>query len=252
MNKYLKFFLPGLLLMVIPVSCLMAQQLVSERAVIVMVNGNHISGRLYFNVGDSSFIIKPASAIMMTVPMNVIKSMTLNPGHLETVPAEGIHRIYNNTSLGLAIGKNNESVNGAGNITAETVFGIVFKPWLHAGLGIGYDQYDLSAVVPYFISVSGDLVSQSFTPFYYFEAGTSAAWPYKSNGYYYSQYANAEGKSMIQFGIGYRVYLNNAMNFGFSIGYRNQEVTYSTNYGIESVISNVTYRRVVFKMEIGF
>lgn len=220
----------------------------------MMINGNHITGQLYLNWKDSSFTIKPANEIMLSVPSNIIKSISFNYNQRENVRNSKIARFYNNTSFGLAIGKNTESVGGAGNVTAEMVNGLIFKPWLQVGLGIGYDQYDMSAVVPYFISFSGNLLNNSFTPFYFLEAGTSAAWTYKSSDpyYYYSPYTNADGKSMIHFGIGYRIYFEKELNFGFTIGYRIQNVVYGYNTVNDSAVSDITYRRIILNLCIGF
>jgi hypothetical protein len=247
-------FTTGLILLFFLVQPVLAQQLISERANIMMINGNHITGQLFYNRDDSSFTIRPANEIMLRLPSNIIKSINFNYNQREGVRNSKNARFYNNTTFGLAIGKNTESVGGAGNITAEMVNGLMFKPWLQIGLGIGYDQYDMSAVVPYFISISGNILNHSFTPYYFLEAGTSAAWAYKSSDpyYYYSPYSEADGKSMINFGIGYRIYIEKNLNFGFTIGYRIQKVVYGYDYGYESAVSDITYRRILLKLGIGF
>ena len=123
--------------------------------------------------------------------------------------------------------------------------------------------YDQATVIPYFISLSGDLADSWITPFYFIEAGTSSAWGYNDpvsyvyspySSYYplYNYYTDVKGNGIFNLGLGYRLYLEKGINFGFSLSYKIQNVAYYNDYTEGSSKTDVMYRRINFKFGFGF
>lgn len=233
-----------------------AQKPAAEQADITLINGNRISGVLYLNINDSVLLVRPSSGINIQVPVNIVKTIHFIPVSKKSVLPFMKLRYFNNTSLGISMGNNPQSEGFSGTLTADMVNGIKILPYLQAGAGIGIDQFDRASVVSYFLSVRGDLFKTQITPFYFVEAGTSAAWLNGYSSYYYpyvSDNTDAEGKKMFSFGLGYRFYLMNTINTGISVGFKTQQVKYYSSYDMSaSTISNITYHRVNFRMEFGF
>jgi hypothetical protein len=228
---------------------LKAQEALSKKAEMILINGNKISGIIFFNNDNESLTIKPTDSIIIKVPINIIKSINFSRQKKIYKRTYIPLRFYNSTSFGFSLGKNNVSSSNEAAISAEMINGITLLPFIQLGFGIGYDLYDEASVMPFFISLSGDILKTDFTPYYFIELGTSTAWEIDN---YYQNYTDAQGNTMFQLGVGYKLYNDNRMNIGFSLGYKVQDVLLSNDFGSGHLTTDRSYKRLNFKISIGF
>ena len=251
--KYSGYFLSVLIFCICEfyTSCLNAQNSEANYVEVILFNGHKISGYLYFNQNNKSVTISPSDSISIVVPTNIIKTINYMPKRKSHIRQNQGIRFFNNTSFGFAVGNNPNSGNPAGSITAEMVNGITILPALQVGFGIGYDIYDQVSAMPFSISLVGDILKGDITPYYFIEAGTSKSW-INDYPFQYQNYSDANGKKMINLGLGYRIYSESHFNLGFSIGYKIQDVSLKAQMGSGTLNTNLTYRRMGFKICLGF
>lgn len=200
--------------------------------------------------GDfSNLTIKAYDSLILHIPLNIIKTINFFPKHKYNFERQDYPRFFNSTSMGYTFGKLPGMTNSTAFISAEMVNGIAIFPWLQAGIGIGYDQYEESSVVPKVFYIGGDIFNSTFAPFYFIEGGISKAW-IADNSYTY--YNKSKGLGSYNFGIGFRIYGERRFNLGFSLGYKIQHLVYSNEQPYSSTRSDVTYRRLSLKTVLGF
>jgi hypothetical protein len=232
---------------------LKAQDSLTNHVELVLFNGHRISGHIFYNQNNKSVKIMPADSISIVVPVDIIRTIRYLPKNKMITKTDWRIHYFNITSFGFAVGNNPNSGNTTGSVTAEMVNGIAIIPALQFGIGIGYDVYDEVTAMPVTIVITGDLLKGNFTPFYFIEAGASKLWinDYQ-NPYRYANYTQADGKKIVNLGLGYRMYSGSRINLGFSIGYKVQDVALKADWGSGTLNTNLSYRKLGFKICLGF
>lgn len=205
----------------------------------------------------------------LTVYYNSMDSIVLNPRLLRTAsfriynqsdsqneldrinPGKINLKYFNNTYVGILSGKSNNDSQPVASLTVETINGIRIYRYLSLGLGIAYDQYNSTATLPFFISVRGDIIDHYFTPFYFVDLGYGSAWDtnQENNGW---EFIDVEGGLMFHSGIGFKMYSGDRVNVLIALGYKLQKTVYSQDWGGGERVTDRTYKRLSFRIGIGF
>lgn len=205
----------------------------------------------------------------LTVYYNSMDSIVLNPGLLRTAsfriynqsdsqneldrinPRKINLKYFNNTYVGILSGKSNNDSQPVASLTVETINGIRIYRYLSLGLGIAYDQYNSTATLPFFISVRGDILDHSFTPYYFVDLGYGSAWDtnQENNGW---EFIDVQGGLMFHSGIGFKMYSGDRVNVMIALGYKLQKTVYSQDWGGGERVTDRTYKRLSFRIGIGF
>ena len=205
----------------------------------------------------------------LTVYYNSMDSIVLNPRLLRTAsfriynqsdsqneldrinPGKINLKYFNNTYVGILSGKSNNDSQPVASLTVETINGIRIYRYLSLGLGIAYDQYNSTATLPFFISVRGDIIDHYFTPFYFVDLGYGSAWDtnQENNGW---EFIDVEGGLMFHSGIGFKMYSGDKVNVMIALGYKLQKTVYSQDWGGGERVTDRTYKRLSFRIGIGF
>lgn len=205
----------------------------------------------------------------LTVYYNSMDSIVLNPRLLRTAsfriynqsdsqneldrinPRKINLKYFNNTYVGILSGKSNNDSQPVASLTVETINGIRIYRYLSLGLGIAYDQYNSTATLPFFISVRGDILDHSFTPYYFVDLGYGSAWDtnQENNGW---EFIDVEGGLMFHSGIGFKMYSGDRVNVMIALGYKLQKTVYSQDWGGGERVTDRTYKRLSFRIGIGF
>lgn len=205
----------------------------------------------------------------LTVYYNSMDSIVLNTGLLRTAsfriynqsdsqneldrinPRKINLKYFNNTYVGILSGKSNNDSQPVASLTVETINGIRIYRYLSLGLGIAYDQYNSTATLPFFISVRGDILDHSFTPYYFVDLGYGSAWDtnQENNGW---EFIDVQGGLMFHSGIGFKMYSGDRVNVMIALGYKLQKTVYSQDWGGGERVTDRTYKRLSFRIGIGF
>lgn len=205
----------------------------------------------------------------LTVYYNSMDSIVLNPRLLRTAsfriynqsdsqnelerlnPRKINLKYFNNTYVGILSGKSNNDSQPVASLTVETINGIRIYRYLSLGLGIAYDQYNSTATLPFFISVRGDILDHSFTPYYFVDLGYGSAWDtnQENNGW---EFIDVQGGLMFHSGIGFKMYSGDRVNVMIALGYKLQKTVYSQDWGGGERVTDRTYKRLSFRIGIGF
>jgi hypothetical protein len=160
-------------------------------------------------------------------------------------------KYFNDTFVGILSGKSNDDSQPVASLSVETINGIRIYRYLSLGLGIAYDQYNSTATLPFFISFRGDIIDHSFTPFYFVDLGYGSAWDtnQENNGW---EFIDVEGGFMFHSGIGFKMYSGDRVNVMIAMGYKLQRTVYSQDWGGGERVTDRTYKRLSFRIGIGF
>lgn len=131
--------------------------------------------------------------------------------------------------------------------------GYIFRHWLQAGLGTGWDQYDRTLVVPVFAEARGTITDEEFSPYYSLKSGWGMA-GYEDD----FRYQKATGGFMAQGQVGMAFRMEN-LKILLGGGYHWQKVKLEGNsnggggwWGPESAVQNRSIRRAVGAISIEF
>jgi hypothetical protein len=158
---------------------------------------------------------------------------------------------FNNTFVGILSGKSNDDAQPVASLTVETINGIRIYRYLSIGLGIAYDQYNSTATLPFFISVRGDIIDHSFTPYYFVDLGYGSAWDtnQENNGW---EFIDVEGGMMFHSGIGLKMYSGDRVNVMITFGYKIQKTVYHQDWGGGGErVTDRLYKRLSFSIGVG-
>ena len=233
---------------------LFGQEIKKVSAKVDLVDNNWLAGYITIPEISSSISLFSNSTDSIVIPLKMIRSIKLSP-YFESKENDRSNKIkkrlryYNNTFIGILSGKSNDEDYPVASLTAEMINGVIIWKYLAPGIGIAYDQYTTTAVLPFFLSIRGDILDNNFTPFYFFDAGYGAAWDTREG----DQELETEGGMMLHMGIGYKMYSDNRINVMISLGYKIQDVTYEyPDWGGGMRIIDRTYKRLSFSLGIGF
>ncbi len=218
-----------------------AQEMEKE-ASIYLKNGSVIRGKLIMSMYDNYMTVKTSETDHMEIWYDKIDRIVFGKDEvrreeikpIDTIPPFFIKPGFMHmTEVGMITG-NNDNVESAA-YSISTVNGYRFSPYFGAGLGIGVDGYDRITMMPVFLSFRGHLRKNNITPFYFVNAGYSAAW--ENDNLEGIEYEYVRGGFMVQPGMGYMFALKN-MSLFFSLGYKIQQS--SVAYNFENGWSNPT------------
>ena len=226
------------------------------------INGDKINGYLkfrslpehitvYYPSGDSLIVDIGLvhSVFIQSDPIGLVSERTDGADKWERVP--GL-KYFNNTMVGIISGKSSDEDPPLASITLETVNGIRLYRYLAIGMGIGYDQYNTTAVLPFFLSVRGDILPGWITIFYFADAGYGPAWDSRENESNW-EVMDTEGGFMFHAGAGIKIYGGERLNVMLALGYKHQKVEYSSaGWWGGTRITDRTFNRMSFRLGIGF
>jgi hypothetical protein len=237
------------------IQMLYAQESGKVKAQVDLIDNNRLSG--YFNIKElpSTISLFSSKGDSLVIPVQMISSIKVSlyiEGGTQVKDTKELkHRIryYNNTFVGILSGKSDDEDYPIASLTAEMINGAILWRYFAPGIGIAYDQYTTTAVLPFFLSIRGDVLDNHFTPFYFFDVGYGAAWDTREA----DQELDTQGGKMLHMGIGYKMYSDNRINVMIALGYKIQEVTYEyPDWGGGTRVVNRTYKRLSFSLGIGF
>lgn len=160
-------------------------------------------------------------------------------------------KYFNNTMVGIITGKSSADDPPLASLSFETVNGVAFFRYFGAGIGIAYDQYNTTAVLPLFLSLRGDLLKGRMTPFYYVDAGYGPAWDSRQNDDNWA-IQDVRGGWMFHLGVGFKIYSGHRINVMTAIGYKHQFAEIQSTEWIGTRITDLTFRRMSIRLGIGF
>jgi hypothetical protein len=204
-------------------------QEVEKEAAIYLKNGNVIRGRLVMSMFDNYMTVKTSETDHMEIGYDKIDRIVFGKDVVK--PKDTIPPFYlkpgfmHMTEAGLIAGNND---NGEGTAySISTVNGYRFNPYFGVGLGIGIDGYNRITMMPIFLSFRGNLKKSNVTPFYFLNAGYSAAW--ENDNLEWIEYDYVRGGFMLQPGLGYMFAFKN-MAMYFNLGYKIQQSEIAYNF----------------------
>ena len=254
-----RYVISLILLLVIASGYLNAQDRSMLKTAITTVEGDKINGfienkslpeqvTVYYATGDSLVI---SSGLIYTLRLEKMASESVLYEGEEKKPGKPKLKYFNNTMVGVLSGKSSEDVEPVASLSAETVNGVSIYPFLSAGIGVAYDQYYSTAALPFFITIRGDILSNSFTPFYYIDAGYGSAWDTRETNIW--EDLEVKGGLMFHTGIGFKMYSDNRINVMIVLGYKYQKTEYRiAEWGGAERVTDRTFKRLSFRLGIGF
>jgi hypothetical protein len=238
-----------------------AQEAMDIKTTITTIYGDRINGYIklqtipsilavYYGKEDSLIV---NSNLIQSISFKKIKNQALTSGSgINTGPEKLILKYFNNTLVGVLSGKSTDDSQPGASLSAETINGIIIYHFLSTGIGVAYDQFNTTATLPFFISLRGDIMRQSFTPFYFVDAGYGAAWDSRENDANWNN-LDVEGGFMLHSGIGYKMYSDDRINVMIALGYKLQKTVYNTlDWSGGTLVTDRTYKRLSFRLGIGF
>lgn len=237
-----------------------AQELPSMDMRITTTYGDIISGKVKARSLPSVFTLY-FDKDSLQIQLNLIRSFRIdrisdNNGNSDSNSTliRKINRIryFNNTMVGILSGKSNENSLPEASLSAETINGVIIYRYLALGVGIAYDQYSTVAALPFFISARGDFLDQSFTPFYFVDAGYGPAWDSREEDVNWN-FLDVKGGYMLHAGIGCKMYSGSRVHVMIGVGYKVQKTEQWTDEWNGAVrVTERTFKRLSFRMGIGF
>lgn len=202
---------------------------IEKEAAIFLKNGSVIRGNLVMSMFDDYMTVQVNETDHMEIRYDKIDRIVF--GKEEIKPTDTIPPFYlkpgfmHMTEVGMIAGNNDSGEDPAYSIS--TVNGYRFSPYFGAGLGIGIEGYSRITMMPVFLSFRGNLRKSQVTPYYFVNAGYSAAW--KNDNIEGINYDYVRGGFMLQPGLGYMFALKNMALF-FNLGYKIQQSSIAYNF----------------------
>lgn len=166
------------------------------------------------------------------------------------------HEFY----FGLMTGKAGEYSSNENHISLELINGYRFNRFLGLGLGTGYQSYTGIDAVPVFLSITGDILTDRITPYYFINAGYGFGIDRSDE---WENYTKVKGGLMYNPGIGFKFRLKK-MYISSSVAYRFQQAQFISEqevYSFNDFIGSSRFlpqertrkfNRLEFKIGIGF
>jgi len=144
---------------------------------------------------------------------------------------------------------NTSTTNTLVGLGIHHVTGYQFNRWIGAGMGIGFDGYDIGAgenIIPVYAEARGYFMKKNTTPFYSVALGYGFAGKNDNTGI-------IEGSGGIMFNpnIGYRIGASAGANFTLALGYKLQKASFTPRWNGE-IERKFTYSRLNLKLGLLF
>lgn len=224
--------------------------------VVYLKNGSVIRGSIVELVPDGNITIEIMGGSTLVYPMAEVEKITKEKSRYE-MPIQKAHYIkhrgfFNSSEIGLGFGSQNYYYGGiTSNVSMQTINGFQYSRHLQAGLGIGIDYYTNQPLLynPVFIRISGDIINNPVTPFYYVDGGYTFVWEEDNN-----DATTYEGGIMFNPGIGVKFYSRTKASYTIGFGYKSQKSTYTYNNPWDNsvFVEKRTFNRLTLKLGIGF
>lgn len=153
---------------------------------------------------------------------------------------------YYGMQVGAIVGKTNSNDDNMTTVMLKGMVGYEWKYYFGAGMGLGIDNYGDFTVMPVFAEVRGSLMDAAVTPFYYIQAGYSAAWMNESNINNFNVEEDIDARFMFNPGMGIRINMRKT-DLVVSVGYKRQnaEITRVFEWG-ERTVEQRELNRITF------
>ncbi|MDN5200872.1 hypothetical protein QQ008_05855 [Fulvivirgaceae bacterium BMA10] len=163
---------------------------------------------------------------------------------------------YNETTLGVSVGRVTDMSVTQGYLVAQTIGGYKFNPYLRVGLGVARDEHPFLTTIPVFLNVGGDIGNTKVVPSYFFNTGYGFIDKLNDEDGFNNP-EDAEGGWFINPGMGLKVKVAKVALL-FQISYRVQKAELIRNnidfWGRPRFTTNTdrTYNRIAFTTGISF
>jgi len=231
----------------IPFTVLMAQPDQKIKVHIRLKNNERVHGWLSPEDIPILLSVYKTDQDSIAVPTKFIEKITFEKDNEVSNPEIAY---FNNTFIGILTGRSNSQSTYRSRITVEMVNGVRLNSFCWPGLGIAYDQYPEVNILPFFMSIRGDLMKHRITPFYFLDMGSGPAWD-QPNQDFVSQ--DAKGGLMYHIGGGIKVYSDSRLNVILAAGFKSQRVKFTrVIWGDQQEVINRNYKNFSFRIGIGF
>lgn len=231
-------------------------------ATLETINGDKINGYLKFRSLPEYITVFYPSGDSLNLDTRLVRSVHIQAD--QSIPASAGPEeparwkssfnpaFFNNTMVGIISGKSSEEDPPLASLTLETVNGIRLYRYFAVGMGIGYDQYNTTAVLPFFLSVRGDVLQGWITPFYFIDSGYGPAWDSREDEFNWEIW-DVKGGFMFHAGAGLKIYGGQRLNVMVTLGYKRQKVEYSSaGWWGGTNVTDRSFNRMSFRLGIGF
>jgi hypothetical protein len=100
------------------------------------------------------------------------------------------------------------------------------------------------------LSIRGDLLVKTFTPFYFFDIGTGPSWNAQDP---FSTEQETDARLMFHLGSGIKIYSDSGINVMLSFGFKSQRIEFTqTLWNDQEEILKRNYKNFSFRIGIGF
>ena len=138
---------------------------------------------------------------------------------------------------------------GNSALSFHTVFGYRPNPNFSIGVGVGFESYTGTNLIPVYIDPRVNFIKGKYSPFIYFDVG-------------YAFGKTDSLNNMIQLGpfftpgLGFKINFQEQFSFNFSIGYRYQIGKFHKDLylldGTYTEYNNIEYHMMIFRFELSF
>jgi hypothetical protein len=255
-----RYLINLVLLLLMASGFLRAQDNTMLKTSITTVEGDELNGYIKIKSLPKQITIFYSPNDSLVVNSGLIQSMQVEIGNggmersqdeKEKKSGKPEIKYFNNTMVGVLSGKSAEDVEPVASLSAETVNGVTIYAFLSTGIGVAYDQYNTTAILPFFVTFRGDILSKPLTPFYFVDAGYGSAWDTRETNVW--EDLEVKGGIMFHTGIGFKMYSDNRINVMIALGYKYQKSEYRiTEWGGAERVTDRTFKRLSFRLGIGF
>ena len=212
-------------------------------------NGSIIYGTIIENVVDDH--LKILIGGRQTLEFDYEEIVQIKDGSFRMLISDQHKRGYfNETQLGLALGKSSDFSETVPYISVHTLNGYRWHRLISTGVGIGYDSYEPVNMMPVFLGIRGDLFKSRVTPFYLVDVGFSTAWASSIGG---SNLESADGGRLFNAGIGLKIH-GLGKSWVISTTFKNQkaDLNYFDWWWGGEVVEERSFRNMTIKVGLTF
>lgn len=165
-----------------------------------------------------NFIFVTTAGDTLVVPSTrVLNTKIINSLHLSEKGS-----FWHSAEFGLNWGRSNTMSPVYPTLLLETNHAYVINRYLQPGIGVGYQVREDLHIMPVFACLTGELLAQKVTPFYFSNFGYGNAWQ-RTYGGDFQQYEDVKGGVLWDIGGGLKIAGRNH-GFYLKLGYKTQKV----------------------------